>query len=142
MRFLAKSLCTLAAILTLALPAAAGEAPAEQASGKVPDCLVKVEPPIQPTPALTSAKLPSSSEMSTAAAPKAETDPAMVAWLARLDANPSKSACCCAITYTETTSAGCGGGRACQYQRTCATCYGCGAWSLTSMGGCSACPIP
>jgi len=142
MRFLAKSLSTLAAILILALPAAAGEAPTDQASGKVPDCLAKVESPIQHTPALTPAKLPNSSEMSTAAAPKAVTDPALVAWLARFDAGPSKSACCCAITYTDTMSIGCGGGKACQYQRTCATCYGCGSWSLTSMGGCSACPAP
>ncbi len=141
MRFLAKSLSTLAAILILALPAAAGEAPTDQASGKVPDCLVKVESPI--------AKLPNSSEMSTAAemstadAPEAVTDPALVAWLARLDASgPSKSACCCGITYTDSMSIGCGGGKACQYQRTCATCYGCGSWSLTSMGGCSACPAP
>jgi hypothetical protein len=142
MRFLAKSLCTLAAILTLTLPAAAGEAPAGPALGKVPDFLVKVELPVQHTPALTSAKLPNSSEMPTAA-PEAVTDPATVAWLARLDANgPSNAACCCGITSTETTSAGCGGGKACQYQRTCATCYGCGSWSLTSMGGCSSCPTP
>jgi len=142
MRFLAKSLCTLAAILTLALPVAAGEAPNEQASGKVPDFLVKVELPIQQTPALTSAKLPNLFEMP-AAAPEAVTDPAMVAWLARLDASrPSNAACCCGSSYTETTSAGCGGGKACQYQRTCATCYGCGAWSLTSTGGCGACPTP
>lgn len=143
MRFLAKSLCTLAAILILALPAAAGEAPSEQASGKVPDCLFKVGSPIQYTPALTSSKLPNSPQRPTANAPEAVTDPGMAAWLARLDAGgPIKSACCCGITYTETTSAGCGGGKACQYQRTCTTCYGCGPWSLTSMGGCGGCPIP
>jgi hypothetical protein len=143
MRFLAKSLCTIAAILTLALPAAAGETPAEQASGKVPDCLVKVESPIQHTPTLTSASFPNSSERSTAAASESEMDPAMAAWLARLDANgPVKSACCCGISYPETMSISCGGGRACQYRRTCTTCYGCGSWSLTSMGGCGGCPLP
>jgi hypothetical protein len=127
MRLLAKSLCTLAAILTLAIPAVAAEAPADQA-----------------TPAPASVSLQSSPEMSTATAPAAVTDAAMVAWLSQLDAGgrPSQAACCCGITSTETMSIGCGGGKSCQYQRTCATCYGCGSWSLTSMGGCSACPTP
>lgn len=143
MRFLAKPLCTLAALLTFALPAAAGEAPAELASGKAPDCIVKVESPIQHTPALTSAKFPNSSEVTTADARKVQTEPAKVAWLARLDAGgPGEAACCCGITYPETMSVSCGGGRACQYERTCAVCYGCGNWRLTSMGGCSGCPLP
>jgi len=138
MRFLAKSLFTLAAILILALPAAA-----DQASGMIPDCLVKPESPIGHTAALSTAKLSNPSEMSIADAPEAVTDPAMVAWLSGLDAGgPSQAACCCGITSTETMSIGCGGGKACQYKRTCATCYGCGSWSLTSMGGCGGCPTP
>lgn len=142
MRFPVKSLCALAAIFTLALPVAAAEAPAQEASGKAPDCVVKVESPVQHTPALTSAKLPNSSETPAVNAPKPETDPAMVAWLARLDASGVKSACCCAITYTETMSLSCGSGRACQYERLCATCYGCQQWRLTSTGGCGSCPTP
>ena len=115
MRFLAKSLYAFAAILTLALPAAAGETPAEQPSGKVPDCVVQVESPVQQTPRLTPAKLPL---------------PPEVAWLA------------CSGAKTETTSAGCGGGKACRYERTCYTNCPCTQWVLVSFGGCGACPTP